>query len=244
MWPRPLLPGPPGGGCGEGRLGDGRTSGRGEGAGPLDTGPSGLSLSTGLSFHPQSRPLPAQGVTSCLERGAGTSRGGGGAAAVTGIQGPSAAPASSMAPTAPEAGTAQARAPPCRPSRSPAPGQGSQPLCPAQVPLTEVVEPLDFEDVLLSRPPDAEPGPLRELVEFPADDLELLLRPRECRTTEPGIPEEGCVRAPPRPPLCPRSPGDTPLPITLPAVPTFSASLGCVTSDKAPSVSEAPSLHL
>uniref|UniRef100_A0A8C4L9Y6 Dedicator of cytokinesis 6 n=1 Tax=Equus asinus asinus TaxID=83772 RepID=A0A8C4L9Y6_EQUAS len=87
----------------------------------------------------------------------------------------------------------QARAPPCRPSRSPAPGQGSQPLCPAQVPLTEVVEPLDFEDVLLSRPPDAEPGPLRELVEFPADDLELLLRPRECRTTEPGIPEEGCV---------------------------------------------------
>uniref|UniRef100_A0A2K5I741 Dedicator of cytokinesis 6 n=1 Tax=Colobus angolensis palliatus TaxID=336983 RepID=A0A2K5I741_COLAP len=58
------------------------------------------------------------------------------------------------------------------------------------VPLTEVVEPLDFEDVLLSRPPDAEPGPLRELVEFPADDLELLLQPRECRTTEPGIPKD------------------------------------------------------
>lgn len=57
------------------------------------------------------------------------------------------------------------------------------------VPLTEVIEPLDFEDVLLSRPPDAEPGPLRDLVEFPADDLELLLQPRECRTTEPGIPE-------------------------------------------------------
>ncbi|XP_069915195.1 dedicator of cytokinesis protein 6 isoform X3 [Oryctolagus cuniculus] len=59
------------------------------------------------------------------------------------------------------------------------------------VPLTEVVEPLDFEEVLLSRPPDAEPGPLRDLVEFPADDLELLLQPRECRTTEPGIPEDG-----------------------------------------------------
>ncbi|XP_047295081.1 dedicator of cytokinesis protein 6 isoform X6 [Homo sapiens] len=58
------------------------------------------------------------------------------------------------------------------------------------VPLTEVVEPLDFEDVLLSRPPDAEPGPLRDLVEFPADDLELLLQPRECRTTEPGIPKD------------------------------------------------------
>ncbi|XP_054984362.1 dedicator of cytokinesis protein 6 isoform X4 [Sorex araneus] len=63
------------------------------------------------------------------------------------------------------------------------------------VPLTEVIEPLDFEDVILSRPPDAEPGPLRDLVEFPADDLELLLQPRECRTTEPGIPEDGKLDA-------------------------------------------------
>lgn len=50
---------------------------------------------------------------------------------------------------------------------------------------------MDFEDVLLSRPPDAEPGPLRDLAEFPIDDLELLLQPRESRTTEPGIPEDG-----------------------------------------------------
>ncbi|XP_060486242.1 dedicator of cytokinesis protein 6 isoform X5 [Panthera onca] len=63
------------------------------------------------------------------------------------------------------------------------------------VPLTEVIEPLDFEDVLLSRPPDAEPGPLRDLAEFPADDLELLLQPRECRTTEPGTPEDGKLDA-------------------------------------------------
>ncbi|XP_075403417.1 dedicator of cytokinesis protein 6 isoform X3 [Tenrec ecaudatus] len=63
------------------------------------------------------------------------------------------------------------------------------------VPLTEVMEPLDFEEVLLSRPPDAEPGPLRDLVEFPADDLELVLQPRECRTTEPGTPEEGKLGA-------------------------------------------------
>lgn len=70
-----------------------------------------------------------------------------------------------------------------------------------QVPLTEVIEPLDFEDVLLSRPPEAEPGPLRDLVEFPADDLELLLQPRECRTTELGIPKDEwvplCLPAPP-----------------------------------------------
>lgn len=55
------------------------------------------------------------------------------------------------------------------------------------------MEPLDFEDVLLSRPPDVEPGPLRDLIEFPADDLELLKQPRECRTTESGVPEDGCV---------------------------------------------------
>lgn len=64
----------------------------------------------------------------------------------------------------------------------------------SQVPLTEVIEPLDFEDVILSRPPDAEPGPLRDLVEFPADDLELLLQPRECRTTELGIPKDEWVQ--------------------------------------------------
>uniref|UniRef100_A0A8C5L0K0 Dedicator of cytokinesis 6 n=1 Tax=Jaculus jaculus TaxID=51337 RepID=A0A8C5L0K0_JACJA len=63
------------------------------------------------------------------------------------------------------------------------------------VPLTEVIEPLDFEDVLLSRPPEVEPGPLRDLVEFPADDLELLRQPRECRTTESGIPEDGKLDA-------------------------------------------------
>ncbi|ELK28718.1 Dedicator of cytokinesis protein 6 [Myotis davidii] len=63
------------------------------------------------------------------------------------------------------------------------------------VPLTEVIEPLDFEDVLQSRPPEVEPGPLRDLVEFPADDLELLLQPRECRTTELGIPKEGKLDA-------------------------------------------------
>uniref|UniRef100_A0A4X2KT50 Dedicator of cytokinesis 6 n=1 Tax=Vombatus ursinus TaxID=29139 RepID=A0A4X2KT50_VOMUR len=61
--------------------------------------------------------------------------------------------------------------------------------CP-QVPLTEVVEPLDLEDFLQNHPLDAEPGPLRDLMEFPADDLEVVLEARECRTTEPGIPEE------------------------------------------------------
>uniref|UniRef100_A0A4X2KUL3 Dedicator of cytokinesis 6 n=1 Tax=Vombatus ursinus TaxID=29139 RepID=A0A4X2KUL3_VOMUR len=60
----------------------------------------------------------------------------------------------------------------------------------SEVPLTEVVEPLDLEDFLQNHPLDAEPGPLRDLMEFPADDLEVVLEARECRTTEPGIPEE------------------------------------------------------
>ncbi|XP_053147840.1 dedicator of cytokinesis protein 6 isoform X4 [Hemicordylus capensis] len=62
---------------------------------------------------------------------------------------------------------------------------------PQSVPLTEVVEPVDFEEYLVSHVPDAEPGPLRDLVEFPADDLEVIHEPRDCRTLEPAVPEDG-----------------------------------------------------
>uniref|UniRef100_A0A8C9VJG7 Dedicator of cytokinesis 6 n=1 Tax=Scleropages formosus TaxID=113540 RepID=A0A8C9VJG7_SCLFO len=58
------------------------------------------------------------------------------------------------------------------------------------VPLTEVVEPVDFEEYVSSHAPTTEPGPLRQLMEFPADDLELLLQERECITLEPALPEE------------------------------------------------------
>ncbi|XP_078387616.1 dedicator of cytokinesis protein 7 isoform X1 [Cetorhinus maximus] len=58
------------------------------------------------------------------------------------------------------------------------------------VPLSEVVEPVDFEEYLTTHPPAPEPGPLRELLEFPADDIEVAYEPRECRTVEPGVPEE------------------------------------------------------
>ncbi|XP_038627245.1 dedicator of cytokinesis protein 6 isoform X6 [Tachyglossus aculeatus] len=63
------------------------------------------------------------------------------------------------------------------------------------VPLTEVVEPVDFEDFLLTHLPDSESDSFRELVEFPADDIELVLEPRECRTTEPRVPEGGKLDA-------------------------------------------------
>ncbi|KAM9115232.1 dedicator of cytokinesis protein 6 isoform 2-T2 [Pangshura tecta] len=68
---------------------------------------------------------------------------------------------------------------------------GSQQL----VPLTEVVEPVDFEEFLAAHPPELEPGPLRDLTEFPADDVEVVREPRECRTLEPGVPDEGKLDA-------------------------------------------------
>ncbi|XP_074836429.1 dedicator of cytokinesis protein 6 isoform X3 [Carettochelys insculpta] len=63
------------------------------------------------------------------------------------------------------------------------------------VPLTEVVEPVDFEEYLATHPLEPEPGLLRDLVEFPSDDLEVVRELRECRTLEPGVPDEGKLEA-------------------------------------------------
>lgn len=59
-----------------------------------------------------------------------------------------------------------------------------------QLPLTEVVEPVDFEEYVSSHAPGVEPGPLRQLLEFPQDDLELLHLDKECITLEPPVPDE------------------------------------------------------
>ncbi|XP_047212753.1 dedicator of cytokinesis protein 7-like isoform X2 [Girardinichthys multiradiatus] len=58
------------------------------------------------------------------------------------------------------------------------------------LPLTEVVEPVDFEEYVSSHAPGVEAGPLRQLMEFPQDDLELLQLDKECTTLEPPLPEE------------------------------------------------------
>ncbi|XP_068192082.1 dedicator of cytokinesis protein 7 isoform X1 [Antennarius striatus] len=58
------------------------------------------------------------------------------------------------------------------------------------IPLTEVVDPVDFEEYVTSHAPGGEPGPLRELMEFPQDDLELLHVDKEYTTLEPPLPEE------------------------------------------------------
>uniref|UniRef100_A0A8C8GF99 Dedicator of cytokinesis 7 n=1 Tax=Oncorhynchus tshawytscha TaxID=74940 RepID=A0A8C8GF99_ONCTS len=64
------------------------------------------------------------------------------------------------------------------------------PLC-FQVPLTEAVEPVDFEEYLITHPPIIESGPLRDLIDFPPDDIEVVYTPRECRTVGQAVPEEG-----------------------------------------------------
>ncbi|GCC35926.1 hypothetical protein chiPu_0014416 [Chiloscyllium punctatum] len=61
------------------------------------------------------------------------------------------------------------------------------------VPLTEAVDPVDFEDYVLMHPPIIDPGPLRDLLEFPPDDIEVIYSPRECRTLVQAVPEESDV---------------------------------------------------
>lgn len=60
----------------------------------------------------------------------------------------------------------------------------------SQVPLTEAVEPVDLEEYLHTHPLAVESGPLRDLLEFPHDDIEVVYTPRECRTLVSAVPEE------------------------------------------------------
>lgn len=58
------------------------------------------------------------------------------------------------------------------------------------MPLTEPVDPVDLEDYLLTHPLAMDSGPLRDLLEFPSDDIEVIYTPRECRTLVSAVPEE------------------------------------------------------
>ncbi|KAG8437109.1 hypothetical protein GDO86_007980 [Hymenochirus boettgeri] len=60
----------------------------------------------------------------------------------------------------------------------------------ASVPLTEVVDPVEFEDYLITHPLSVESGPLRDLYEFPPDDVEVLYTQRECRTMMSSVPDD------------------------------------------------------
>ncbi|XP_022240544.1 dedicator of cytokinesis protein 7-like isoform X2 [Limulus polyphemus] len=58
------------------------------------------------------------------------------------------------------------------------------------VPLCDVVDPVDFEDFLQQHQEQIDHDPIRHLLEFPADDIEVGIIPRKCRTVRPIIPEE------------------------------------------------------
>uniref|UniRef100_A0A8C4LT23 Dedicator of cytokinesis 7 n=1 Tax=Equus asinus asinus TaxID=83772 RepID=A0A8C4LT23_EQUAS len=58
------------------------------------------------------------------------------------------------------------------------------------VPLTEAVDPVDLEDYLITHPLPVDSGPLRDLIEFPPDDIEVVYSPRDCRTLASAVPEE------------------------------------------------------
>jgi len=59
-----------------------------------------------------------------------------------------------------------------------------------QVPLTEVVDPLDFEDFILQSQPLNDNDPESSMLEFPDDDIEVTTIPRHCRTVQPSIPKD------------------------------------------------------
>uniref|UniRef100_A0A452UGS9 Dedicator of cytokinesis 7 n=1 Tax=Ursus maritimus TaxID=29073 RepID=A0A452UGS9_URSMA len=59
-----------------------------------------------------------------------------------------------------------------------------------RVPLTEAVDPVDLEEYLITHPLAVDSGPLRDLIEFPPDDIEVVYSPRDCRTLVSAVPEE------------------------------------------------------
>jgi len=63
----------------------------------------------------------------------------------------------------------------------------------AQIPLCDVVEPLDFEELLALYQSVIERDPLRHILEFAFDSIQLQLVRRCVRTVAPIIPEHGSV---------------------------------------------------
>ncbi|KAK3891189.1 hypothetical protein Pcinc_004905 [Petrolisthes cinctipes] len=58
-------------------------------------------------------------------------------------------------------------------------------------PLTDCVEPVDYEDFLDQHQLEADRDPLHRILHFPSDDIVVTLIPRHIRTLQPVVPEEG-----------------------------------------------------
>ncbi|XP_048582972.1 dedicator of cytokinesis protein 7-like [Nematostella vectensis] len=63
-------------------------------------------------------------------------------------------------------------------------------LASGTVPLSEVVNPLDFEEFVLQNQPLNDNEPDAHMFDFPDDDIEVTTTPRHCRTVQPTIPKD------------------------------------------------------
>ncbi|XP_056020103.1 dedicator of cytokinesis protein 7-like isoform X2 [Ostrea edulis] len=59
------------------------------------------------------------------------------------------------------------------------------------VPLTDVVDPPDYEEFVLQNSCTVERDPFRDLILYPEDDVDVHSVPRKCRTVNPIVPELG-----------------------------------------------------
>uniref|UniRef100_A0A8C3TBA5 Dedicator of cytokinesis 8 n=1 Tax=Chelydra serpentina TaxID=8475 RepID=A0A8C3TBA5_CHESE len=58
-------------------------------------------------------------------------------------------------------------------------------------PFYDAVEPVDFEGFLMTQLNNLNSESVQELGDFPEDDLDIVFTPKECRTLQPSLPEEG-----------------------------------------------------
>ncbi|XP_068675521.1 dedicator of cytokinesis protein 7-like [Montipora foliosa] len=61
------------------------------------------------------------------------------------------------------------------------------------IPLNEVVEPPEFEEILLANQPFNENDPNSKMLEFPDDDIEVTTINRQCRTVHPCFPDDSGI---------------------------------------------------
>ncbi|XP_066997234.1 dedicator of cytokinesis protein 7 [Anabrus simplex] len=64
--------------------------------------------------------------------------------------------------------------------------------------LCDTVDPLDYEDFIQQHQLLIDRDPLHDLLDFPANDIEVLVVPRKIRTQTPVVPEEALDELPPR----------------------------------------------
>lgn len=55
----------------------------------------------------------------------------------------------------------------------------------------DAVDPVDFEGFLMTQLNNLDSEMAHELGDFPEDDLDIVFTPKECRTLQPSMPEDG-----------------------------------------------------